>query len=212
VELGPSSGARYNDAMTADQKIVRLKIVLDDVEPKVERWIVVPLKIRLDRLHEVLQAAMGWTNSHLWEIRIRDLGWGPIDPDPLFGDGPLDARKATLQQVLADTGAKGFTYLYDFGDGWSHTVKLDRFEALPAELGNTFMAYAKGPCPPEDCGGPFGYAELLSAYNDPAHEAHHDALDILGPGFSPMADPSRDRQAAIQTLAARWIRKPRKPR
>lgn len=53
--------------MTADQKIARLKIVLDDVEPKVERWIVVPLKIRLDRLHDVLQAAMGWTNSHLWE-------------------------------------------------------------------------------------------------------------------------------------------------
>ena len=63
--------------MTADQKIARLKIVLDDVEPQVERWIVVPLKIRLDRLHDVLQAAMGWTNSHLWEIRIRDLGWGP---------------------------------------------------------------------------------------------------------------------------------------
>lgn len=55
--------------MTADQKIARLEIVLDDVEPKVERWIVVPLKIRLDRLHDVLQAAMGWTNSHLREIR-----------------------------------------------------------------------------------------------------------------------------------------------
>lgn len=195
--------------MTADQKIARLKIVLDDVEPKVERWIVVPLKIRLDRLHDVLQAAMGWTNSHLWEIRIRDLGWGPVDPDNLFGDGPFDARKATLQQALAQTGAKRFTYLYDFGDGWSHTVRLDRFETLPAGLDATFLAHARGPCPPEDCGGPFGYADLVQAYNDPAHESHHDALDILGTTFSPIADPTTDRYDAIQRLVGSWARKPR---
>ncbi len=198
--------------MTADQKIVRLKIVLDDVEPTVERWIIVPLKIRLDRLHEVLQAAMGWTNSHLWEIRIRDLGWGPADPDNLFGDGPFDARKTTLQQALAQTGAKRFTYLYDFGDGWSHTVKLDRFETLPAGLDATFLAYAKGPCPPEDCGGPFGYADLVQAYTDPAHESHHDALDILGTRFNPIADPTTDRYDAIQRLVGSWARKPRKSR
>lgn len=195
--------------MTADQKIARLKIVLDGVEPKVERWIVVPLKIRLDRLHDVLQVAMGWTNSHLWEIRIRDLGWGPVDPDNLFGDGPFDARKTTLQQALAQTGAKWFTYLYDFGDGWSHTVKLDRFETLPAGLDATFLAYAKGPCPPEDCGGPFGYADLVQAYTDPAHESHLDALDTLGTRFNPIADPTTDRYEAIQRLVGSWARKPR---
>lgn len=195
--------------MTADQKIARLKIVLDGVEPKVERWIVVPLKIRLDRLHDVLQAAMGWTNSHLWEIRIRDLGWGPVDPDNLFGNGPFDARKTTLQQALAQTGAKRFTYLYGFGDGWSHTVKLDRFETLPAGLDATFLAYAKGPCPPEDCGGPFGYADLVQAYIDPAHESHLDALDILGTRFNPIADPTTDRYEAIQRLVGSWARKPR---
>lgn len=198
--------------MTADQKIARLKIVLDNVEPKVERWIVVPLKIRLDRLHDVLQATMGWTNSHLWEIRIRDLGWGPVDPDNLFGDGPFDARKATLQQALAQTGAKRFNYLYDFGDGWSHTVKLDRFETLPGGIDATFLAYAKGPCPPEDCGGPFGYTDLVQAYTDPAHESHHDALDILGTRFNPIADLTTDRYDAIQRLVGSWARKPHKSR
>jgi len=87
-------------------KIAGLKIVLDDVVPKVKRWIVVPLKIRLDRLHDVLQAAMEWTNSHLCKIRIRNLGWGPVDPDNLFGKGLLDARKTTLHLALAQTGAK----------------------------------------------------------------------------------------------------------
>ena len=61
--------------------IARLKITLDDVTPAVLRRVEVPLTIRLDRLHLVLQAAMGWTNSHLYEIRARDVGWGVPDPD-----------------------------------------------------------------------------------------------------------------------------------
>src|SRR4051794_31978166 len=73
------------------------------------------LTIRLDRLHLALQAAMGWTNSHLYEIRARDVGRGMPDPD--WGEGPLDARKTRLLDVLEDTGAKTLKYLYDFGDG-----------------------------------------------------------------------------------------------
>lgn len=196
--------------MTADTRIVRLKLVLDHVTPKVERWIVVPREIRLDRLHQVLQAAMGWTDSHLWEIRFAHLGWGPPDPDDL--DGPRDARKTTLEQALTLTGARRFTYLYDFGDGWSHTVKLDRFETLPAEAHATFLALAKGACPPEDCGGPFGYADLLDAYADPAHEDHPDAIDILGKGFDPNVDPTIERQKAIDQLITRWAKRSGKPR
>src|SRR5918998_813170 len=99
--------------MTA-ASIAHLRITLDDVEPAFLRRVEVPLTIRLDRLHLVLQAAIGWTNSHLYEIRARDVGWGVPDPD--FGDGPLDARKARLLDVLENTGAKTLKYLYDFGD------------------------------------------------------------------------------------------------
>src|SRR3546814_12388400 len=97
--------------------IARLKITLHDVEPPVLRRIEVPLTIRLDRLHLALQAALGWTDSHLYEIRARDVGWGVPDPD--WGDGPLDARKARLVDVLEDAGAKTLRYIYDFGDGRS---------------------------------------------------------------------------------------------
>src|SRR5215471_4293769 len=79
--------------MTA-ASIARLRIKLDDVEPAVVRRVDMPLTIRLDRLHLVLQAAMGWTNGHLYEIRARDIGWGRPGPD--FPDGPLDASKARL--------------------------------------------------------------------------------------------------------------------
>jgi pRiA4b ORF-3-like protein len=109
--------------MTA-ASIARLRIKLDDVEPAVVRRVEVPLTIRLDRLHLVLQAAMGWTNSHLYEIRAHDVGWGR--PDPYFGDGPLDASKARLVDVLEDVGARSLKYLYDFGDGWEHSVRTHR--------------------------------------------------------------------------------------
>ena len=79
--------------------IARLKVTLDDVEPAVVRRWEVPLDLRLDRLHLVLQAALGWTSSHLWEFRARDVGWGLPDPEWDRGSGPLEARKATLLKV-----------------------------------------------------------------------------------------------------------------
>src|SRR5436853_7936138 len=109
--------------MTANT-IARIRITLDDVEPVVLRRIEVPFGIRLDRLHLTIQAAMGWTNSHLYELRAGDVGWGI--PDPNWSDGPLDARKTRLIDVLEDVGTKTLRYVYDFGDGWEHTIKIER--------------------------------------------------------------------------------------
>jgi hypothetical protein len=142
--------------MTA-ASIAHLRIKLDDVEPAVVRRVEVPLTIRLDRLHLVLQAAMGWTNSHLYEIRARDVGWGTPDPD--FGDGPLDASKAQLVDVPEGVGAGSLKYLYDFGDGWEHSVHIERItDAIPG-IAYPRLVEAAGRCPPEDVGGPWGYAD-----------------------------------------------------
>src|ERR1700686_5729235 len=105
--------------------IAQLKITLDDIKPVVLRRIEVPLILRLDRLHLAIQAAMGWTNSHLYEIRAGDVGWSELDPDR-GRDGPLDARKACLGDVLEDIGTKTLSYLYDFGNGWEHTIRMER--------------------------------------------------------------------------------------
>ena len=96
-------------------EIARLRITLNDVEPQAMRQIEVPLKIRLDRLHQVVQAAMGWTDTHLYEFRAGGAGWGVPDPDGFY-DGPLPAKTATLEGVLAATGARTIHYIYDFGD------------------------------------------------------------------------------------------------
>ena len=186
--------------------IARLKVTLDDVKPAVQRRLEVPLTIRLDRLHLVLQAALGWTDSHLYEIKAGGVGWGMPDPD--FGDGPLDARKARLVDVLEDVGTKTLKYLYDFGDGWEHTIKVERVtEAVPG-IAYPVLLDARGRCPPEDVGGPWGYDEFLEALADPDHESHADMKVWAGRNYDPKVVDVEALAAAVAALAKAWTRKP----
>jgi hypothetical protein len=197
--------------MSADT-IARLKITLDDVKPAVLRRIEVPLNIRLDRLHLAIQAAMGWSNSHLYEIRARDVGWG--DPDPDGGDGPLDARKARLVDVLEDVGTKMLRYLYDFGDGWEHTIKIERIADAVPGVAYPRLVEAAGRCPPEDVGGPWGYADLLQAIDNPKHERHAELTNWIGDDFDPKTVDTDRLAEELAALAKQWSRKPatRRPR
>lgn len=191
--------------------IACLKITLDDVEPKVLRRLEVPFSIRLDRLHLALQAALGWTNSHLYEIRVRDIGWGIPDPD--WSGGPLDARKATLARIVEDTGAKTLRYLYDFGDGWEHTIKIERLiDQLPGVV-YPRLTEASGRCPPEDVGGPWGYDEFLEALAEKTHERHEKLREWIGEDFDPLQVHGDLLAANVDKLARKWFRKPtsRKP-
>src|SRR5271154_3848243 len=149
--------------------ILRLKVTLNDVEPKVLRRIEVPADIKLDRLHLTLQAALGWTNSHLFEIRARDVGWGQPSPD--WPDGPLDARKAKLIDVLEDAGTKTLRYLYDYGDGWEHTIKVERLAPAESDVLYPRLIEASGRCPPEDVGGPGATAKCSKHSKIPATSA-----------------------------------------
>lgn len=189
------------------QTIARLTVTLEDVEPKVTRRLEVPADIRLDRLHLVLQAAMGWTNSHLYEIRADDVGWGIPDPD--WPGGPLDARKATLWDVIEDTGAKTLRYIYDFGDNWEHVVKVDRFLDHDPAAAYPVLIAATGRCPPEDVGGFPGYEEFLAAIADPSHERHEEIKEWLPEDFDPAIAPVDDLKSAVAALAKQWNRKPR---
>lgn len=188
--------------------IARLDVTLDDVALKVTRRLEVPADIRLDQLHQTLQAALGWTNSHLWELRVRDISWGVPDPD--WPDGPLNAKKATLWEVVEDTGAKTLHYMYDFGDGWEHTIKIVKFDSADPHTRYPVLKGAKGRCPPEDVGGPWGYAECLDAIHDPEHDRHKELIDWWPENFDPAMPPVDDLKACVADLARRWNRKPRR--
>jgi hypothetical protein len=188
--------------------IARLKITLDDVKPVVLRRVEVPFDIRLDRLHLTIQAAMGWTNSHLYEIRGGGVGWSTPDPDAGWGGDFMDARKARLGDILEDIGTKTLKYLYDFGDGWEHTIKIERL--IDPEPGMLYprLIEAKGHCPPEDVGGPWGYGELLEALADPSNERHGELKEWLADDFNPDVVDIDWLSKDVADLAQRWSRQP----
>jgi hypothetical protein len=190
--------------------IARLKITLGGVKPKVMRRVEVPLDIPLDRLHLVVQAAMGWTDTHLYELRAGDVRWSVLDPDDDWDDDRdvRDASKARLGDVLEDTGAKKLIYLYDFGDGWEHTIEVERLAAPEPGVLYPRLIEVSGRCPPEDCGGPPGYEELLHAIKDKRHKCHKELTRWVGNDFDPNDDEADGLTANVEALAKKWSRKP----
>ena len=170
--------------------ILELEVALLDVEPRVWRVVAVPATMTLADFHRVLQVTMGWTDSHLHEF-VTESGqrYEAVDPD-VDPDGPEDdvgdASEVVLGDVLRARGAS-LKYEYDFGDGWEHRIKVLRTRA--ATMGERYPRCIAGEraCPPEDCGGPWGYAELLEALADPGHERHDELREWVGPYFDPEA-------------------------
>lgn len=165
-------------------EIYQLKITLKDTTPPIWRRILVSGSMRLDHLHIAIQIAMGWTNSHLYQFEVGREIWGEPEAD-WFGDsGTQKASKATVQQVLPSEKFT-ITYVYDFGDDWRHKVTVEKL--LPATAADVLPLCVAGKraCPPEDVGGPYGYADFLEKIQDPEHEEHSDMLEWIGEGFDP---------------------------
>lgn len=167
-------------------KTTRLQVVLRVVQPAVARVIDVPASATLPELHELLQAAIGWTDSHLHQFVTPEATYGIEIPGEEVW--PEDQRDETGAR-LADLGAE-FEYLYDFGDGWSHDV-----EVLGPGGSAPGCVDGHGACPPEDCGGPGGYAELLDVLADPAHPEHEHMRTWVGNRLRPF-----DRAATNQRV------------
>jgi hypothetical protein len=167
--------------------VYQFKIVLLDVKPLIWRRIQVP-DGTLDKLHEHIQTAMGWTNSHLHQFIIGGKYYGDTE---LLDDGWddrdfIDSTKLRLSKLL-DKKRKSirFFYEYDFGDGWRHEIVYEGMQ--PSEARTKYPRCLEGAraCPPEDVGGPWGYADFLEAIRDPKHESHEDLLEWIGGAFDP---------------------------
>jgi len=160
-------------------KLFQIRVTLRHSQPQVWHCLQVPTDIRLGRLHRVLQIAMGWTDSHLHAFRSRGAAYGL--PDPEFPDGTRSERNVRLDKVAAAGDA--FVYEYDFGDGWEYELKIEK--SLPADPAIHYPRCIGGEraCPPEDCGGPPGYEDLLEALGDPAHPEHNGIREWLGCDF-----------------------------
>ena len=156
--------------------IYRIKVTLRHIAPPVWRRIEIPADIKLGKLHDVLQMAMGWTDSHLHGFRAGRDSYGV--PDPNFPGDFNNERNVRLNQIANEGDT--IIYDYDFGDSWEHDLKIEK--TLPPEPGAHYPRCLKGSraCPPEDCGGPWGYQNLLDALKDPKHENHEEMLEWFG--------------------------------
>jgi hypothetical protein len=166
----------------------QIKILLLGLEPEIWRRLIVPADATLGWLHAVLQVSMGWTNSHLHQFRhndqkISDLSsdFGRFEDDPL----PLDEHKIRLNEIpeFADTL---FYYEYDFGDSWEHLIILEQVAGSGQGVAQRAVCIGgERACPPEDCGGVYGYEEFLQAISDPKHPEHAEMLGWINRPFDP---------------------------
>lgn len=208
-----------------------LRISLRDSKPPIWRRVAVPSDITLGQLHEVIQIAMGWTNSHLHQFVLKDKSLINRAPNVIaqlsdegryddifaatrgirvfvakvtpFGDPTEmegeDEDAVTLAKVCPKVKSK-LTYDYDFGDGWEHTIEVQKIEEPKPGVEYPVCQAGKLACPPEDCGGICGYYHMLDAVDDPDHEEHDDLVDWLGDDF----DPEAFDMDVVNDMLAEW--------
>ena len=169
---------------TVPANVCEIHITL--LHTEIWRALLVPPSFTLRRLHQAIQIAMGWTDSHLHEFRRGKQTYGaPDDDDDPFGiTRRKDERHVLLPELLPRARSKAY-YTYDFGDSWEHELllkksrKFDRDVIYPVCIGGEMA------CPPEDCGGIPGYYQLVEALSDPQHEGYEEMLEWVEPGYDP---------------------------
>jgi hypothetical protein len=171
---GRTETARLRGEPEPGDAVLQILVELSGVGgPRVWRRLLVPAAIPLDRLHPVIQDAMGWQNRHMHVFTIDGVQYGRPDGELGF----RDERAATLGALLKP-GAD-CVYTYDFGDSWEHLITVEQFQTASAGLHYPHCVDGSGACPPEDCGGAPGYSDLKVILADPAHEEHHAMLEWL---------------------------------
>lgn len=162
--------------------VYQLKVSLNGVRPPIWRRLLISSATDLAELHDIIQIAMGWTDSHLHQFIAGGKRYG--EPDPEFDDERIDEFGVPIGSLLKKE-KQSIVYEYDFGDGWEHKVTLERI--LPSESVEDVPKFIGGRrgCPPEDVGGVYGYTSFLPVYGDEAHPEHEEMVEWAGEYFDP---------------------------
>lgn len=162
---------------------VQLKILLKECSVPVWRRVIVTTAYTLYDLHLVIQAVMGWTDSHLHGFFIGTTLY--VDKHAGWEDGiedEYDDERLIVIQSLLNKLPKQIMYTYDFGDSWDHEVKFERYVVPTAGVTYPLCVGGSGACPPEDVGGVGGYEDFLEAVKHPKRKANHELLTWYGYG------------------------------
>ncbi|MBP2412287.1 hypothetical protein JOF48_001086 [Arthrobacter stackebrandtii] len=193
-------------APTHPVPLLQLKVAIEDTKPPVWRRLVLRSDLTLAQLHSIIQASFEWLDYHLHEFNVggrNGTNYGPLtsyDYDDGFGDPPQDEAAVTVGQLL-NAEKDHISYTYDFGDNWRHRITLEK--VLPFAKGPAVRCTGgRGMGPAEDCGGAWGWQNVVAAVNDPAHEEHTEYRGWLGMEQGETLDPKEfDREALDEELA-----------
>lgn len=171
-----------------DEHVVQAKITIQRIDPPIWRQLLLPLALNLAGLHEIIQAAFGWTDSHLHQFIIGGLIYGApeFDEDGQSTHATFEATDVLLRDFdLFHVRNPEFLYEYDFGDGWMHLIEFESTRPIDPDINYPICIAGARHGPPEDVGGVTGYADFLETWSNPEHEEHRTLRTWVGRRFSP---------------------------
>lgn len=196
---------------------VQIRVSLDGIEPMIWRRLVLPSRWNLEHLHLAIQAAFNWWNYHLHEFRIGGLRYGDVESlsEDALEDDPriFDFREVRLRDFEIGTA---FDYAYDFGDGWHHTIEIEKLFALDAVPKHGACIAGARARPPEDVGGTPGYERFLEIMSDETDPEHTETKRWCGGYFDPewfdLTVVDKDVRNALRANVKRRLYQPRPKR
>ena len=168
------------------KKIYQVQVALKGFKPKIWRRLLIPSDLLLSDFHKIIQVSMGWTNSHLHQfIKNRIFYTERMLDDDLWGEMDNVDYKFIRVSDLLKKEKERIIYEYDFGDGWEHHIIVEKILPIDSKINYPVCVKGKMNCPPEDCGGIWGYASMLEILEQPDHEEYESFIEWLGGKFEP---------------------------
>jgi hypothetical protein len=169
---------------TKRSPVYQLRVSLAGIKPDIWRRLLLSGDTRIDKLHDILQRLMGWSNTHLHTFVVSERQLSSPGSDLEDMEDETRVRLSDIAPRVKDR----FVYYYDLGDGWRHDVVVEEIAQADERFGASPLCIEGArACPPEDCGGAGGYEEFVAAVTDPRHERHEEMLEWNGGGFDPEA-------------------------
>ncbi|GJD22681.1 plasmid pRiA4b ORF-3 family protein [Rivularia sp. IAM M-261] len=168
---------------TSTQEIYQIKITLKYIKPPIWRRVLVKSNTTLGQLHSIVQEAMGWDDYHLHSWNIGGVEYGVPDED--YDSHMQKEKNVKLSKLIGSSEKVKFSYTYDFGDSWEHEILVEKILPSAPDTRYPVCVAGKRACPPEDCGGAWGYAELLDILNDPENPEYEERMEWLEGEFEP---------------------------
>jgi len=181
-------------------KTLHFRITLIGKEPLIWRTFKISDTYWMDRFHQVIQIAMGWYNAHLHEFRINERQIGMLMNDG-FDFAQVEDETSLFLKDFALKEGTSIHYLYDFGDSWEHLIQLEKITTEELEV--PICLEGQGACPPEDCGGVWGYAEMLEVLKNPSDPEYESWAEWLPDNFNPNKFPKREVNSELKKFG-KW--------